>query len=188
MALDSGDDPMIVFFQTKQGSGAVPGAVRSAWRSGGMWNVQDIESMTIQNRAGASMAYDSTGSPRACYSYHDLSLQKKGELRYAKKAGGSWATESVVQGMTWGPSLAIGSDDHPVISFFQTPDPQSVLLQLAAWDGMAWNVTTVATWATSPVTGGSILLPTSLALDSADRVHISYHDPVGQDLMYYAEP
>jgi len=186
LALDSGDDPGIVFFERHTGAGAIPGSVKYAWRSAGTWNVQTVEAMTFRNHPGTCIALDAANNPRVGYSYHGPSPPS--ELRYAKKVGGSWSVETVVAGITCGCSLALDQGGNPAISYYRTDNPNNkVLVEYATWDGTGWSFNAVSSWS-MPATEVNFFPKTSLALDSRGKAHVSYEDLEHRDLMYYREP
>jgi hypothetical protein len=65
----------------------------------------------------------------------------------------------------------------------------TVSVKYAAWDGtMPWSFTTVATWTLPIDLTPKRWIDASLALDSRDKVHISYRDLASERLAYYAQP
>ena len=90
-----------------------------------------------------------------------------------------WVTEAVDNPKYFtyfGPrSIAIDSSDHPHIAYGGDH------LYYAYHDGSTWHYETIDS---SPDVGWY----TSLALDSENNVHISYHDSTNDDLKYVTVP
>lgn len=188
LALDSGANPRVVFYETKTGSGTQPGSVKYAWRSGGTWNVQSVETMIYSSWSALSLALDGANDPKLSYS-HNVNPPAQSQLRYAKRVGNAWTIETVVKGYTFNPSLALDAGGNPTIGYYEYDDANSILfLKYAIWDGLSWKFTTVSSWSKQAMPSGAAAPRPSLALDSQGRVHISYYDPVNMDLMYYAQP
>ena len=88
-----------------------------------------------------------------------------------------WHIETVDSGGT-DTSIALDSNDHPHISYYRVDSGD---LKYAYYDGSSWHIETVdgyGWW------GGNVGWFTSIALDSNDYPHISYHDYSNGDLKY----
>jgi choice-of-anchor C domain-containing protein len=109
LALDSQNNPHIIYYSTGDGS------LKYAVKTGGLWV---IDSLGINNLGyPASLALDSQDIPHI--SYHDGSDYS---LKYAVKSGGTWVVETVegsYPAITAGQynCLALDSQDNPHISY-----------------------------------------------------------------------
>jgi hypothetical protein len=119
-------------------------------------------------RVGRSSAIALDSLDRPHIAYRDL---KNNTLKYARWDGAQWNVESLgTNQYGWYPSIAIDGSDHPHISYLgyhpaisggQTP-------KYTHWNGSDWDVGVI-----EPVfTYGG----TSIALDSGENPHVSYHE------------
>ncbi len=97
-------------------------------------------------------------------------------LKYAWLSGTTWYSITVDAGGYWGgahggtgTSLALDTDDHPHIAYYDDTDP-NFNLKYAHYDGFTWQIKTVDDIQDSMV--GEFA---SLALDSNGYPHISYY-------------
>ncbi len=111
----------------------------------------------------SSIAVDGSGRPHI--SYLDDSNPSNYVLRHAFLNGKKWTVETVDSGdVGWWSSIAIDSLGHIHIAYHA--DKPTSSLKYAHFDGVAWNITTVAA-------GG---FSNAIAVDSQNRPHISYVD------------
>jgi hypothetical protein len=148
-----------------------------AYRDATGWTVETVDDSTGGPRY-SSLALDDDGYPHI--SYYDSSAD---DLRYAHQDSDGWHLDTVDD---WGDvgrrsSLVLDEAGHPHISYydggyFAPPVIEYRLdLKYARWDGAAWQIETVDS-------DGDVGDYSSLALDSAGRPHIGYHDTSHQDL------
>jgi hypothetical protein len=145
--------------------------LKYATNASGSWVVETVDSTGIAGWYN-SLALDSNDKVHISY-YGD------GNLKYATNASGSWITETVDTTGGSDTSLALDSNDKVHISYRNTLDYD---LKYATNAIYSWSIETVDS--TVPESE-FISLDTSLALDSNDKVHISYHD-VSHDNLKYA--
>jgi hypothetical protein len=165
LKLDSNGYPHISYYDASQGD------LKYARWTGTNWNIQVVDS-TDNVGLSTSLVLDSQGNPHI--SYCDLTNNL---LKYACLTGSSWNIQTVDIAKYGGyvkwvnnnldyTSLALNSKDNPFISYV---DGDKRNLKLAFWNGSSWIIQTVDSTFDS---GWS----SSLALDSNDRVHISYYE------------
>jgi choice-of-anchor C domain-containing protein len=175
LALDSQNNPHIIYYSTGDGS------LKYAYRIGGLWTV---DSLGINNLGyPASLALDSGDTPHI--SYHDGT---DFSLKYAVKSGGTWVVE-IVDGsypiVTAGQynSLALDSQNNPHISytasvkrsdqpFYYNKDLRYACKKLGSW--------TIETLDAHP----NAAERSSIAVDSQDDIHIGYCHNHYSDLKY----
>jgi uncharacterized repeat protein (TIGR01451 family) len=156
LALDSAGQPHIGYYFYPAGE------VRYASWTGTAWQIEAVEDA---NFGGASMALDSANRPHFTYRGSD------GSQRYARWDGSTWQFQTVDSAGSFYGRLVLDSTGHPHLAY----DP-NYALKYAWWDGAAWHVELVDD-------SGQIWL-LSLALDSADRPHISYFDDTADVLKH----
>jgi hypothetical protein len=124
----------------------------------------------------ASIALDSAGTPYVAFAKPGAE-----DLYYGKWNGSSWVTEAADNSAAetgYGPSIAVGTDGKPRISYF---DRTNNKLMYAVKD---------VTWTTQQVValpnGGGSVGYTSIALDSSSNPRIAYYDKGNSKLMYVA--
>ncbi len=145
-----------------------------AWAGQVRWLTETVGTAEPVHRQ-SSLALDAAGRPHISYnSYHDpWSI-----LAYAWYDGAAWYTETVDIHSGEYCSLALSTDGHPHISYY---DDWLYALKYAWYDGTAWYTTTVASG-----TVQYYAAYTSLALDGAGHPHISYLANVGNGELHYA--
>jgi hypothetical protein len=101
-----------------------------------------------------------------------ISYRKYGSLKYATNASGAWVTSTIALGGRC-TSIAIDSNNKVHIIYYST-STYSYYLKYATNASGSW-VTSTIDWRTGStyITGGS---SSSIAIDSNNKVHISYQD------------
>ena len=195
LALDASGNPHISFMDYHN-------ALRYAVWNGTGWTGQIVDKPAAfdpgQSGSPSSavvglpsdIALDSRGYPHISY-FNDTNYNKArtfynksldfGDLKYAWWNGSSWNTQTVEFGTAGSLvgqycSIAVGSDDKPRISYFESNNSDGNL-KYARWTGTSWNIQTVDS-------KGDVGYRTSLALDSDGNPHISYLDKTNGDLKY----
>jgi hypothetical protein len=153
------------------------GELRYAQYDGAGWDIEIVDDGT--SGMCASMALDSFDHPHI--SYGEYITGNRSNLRYSHFDGTKWNTEIVDDDGDVGicTSIAVDSADHPHISYrddFVNSEPH-LWLKYAHHDGVSWCIETVDK---SLGTG----IYTSIAVDDADRPHISYQEDVTEALKY----
>jgi hypothetical protein len=173
IALDSDDYPHMSYYNISIHD-PTDGDLRYAKWVGSNWSIETVDFNGDVGHTN-SMTLDSNGYPHI--GYYD---NTNNDLKYARWDGSAWAIETVDSYGKVGmhPSIAIDSNSYPHISYLIQIHVGGVghyEVKHATWDGAAWIIETVDT---------NVWLETSLALDSHDFPHISYHDAIGLDLKY----
>jgi hypothetical protein len=119
----------------------------------------------------------------AYYDYHNR------QLKYATNASGTWST-AVLD--TWGPdagnsfspvwvspALALDSAGHAHIGYY---DSYNQCMKYATNAAGSWTISSADTWNAGWFTIEAVA--SDIAIDSADKVHISYYDYVNKALRY----
>lgn len=153
------------------------GQLRYAYYDGSSWHVEVVDD---SGYAGlhTSIALDSQGRPHIAHRENLAGFD--GSLKHSYYDGASWHTEIIESGADLGyhTSIAIDSHDNPHISYhYYDYYNHDCRLKYARYDGSSWRVETVDN---SRGTGKH----TSLALDDADRPHISYNEDLTRCLKY----
>ncbi len=147
LVLDRQNFPHVVYLED-----AVHPALVYAYYDGASWIIEPIP---VRGKPiSASLALDRAGQPHIVYS--------NGPLTYARRSGAEWQLQTVddVFHEYSYPTLILDSLDRPHISYGTTA------LRYVYYDGIQWQAETV------DAEGG--IEESSLALDAAGLVHISY--------------
>lgn len=150
------------------------GALRHAYYNGAIWTSESVTSSSTPTDSSLVMVGD---NPYIAYN-----TESGDDLGTARWNGSSWVLDPppLIAERAYWPSLGIDSSNNPHISFlrFTVLTPVKEELRYAKWNGSLWNnqliddsVNDVGWW-------------NSLALDSGDHAHISYHDNTNWDLKY----
>jgi hypothetical protein len=139
----------------------------------GEWTIDLVDTPGLVG-SHASLALDGRGLPRVAYRHFGA-----GELRHARRIGGSWRIEVVDGGSTadvgHNSSIAVGSDGLARIAYYDRTNGD---LKLATERAAGWELEVVDDL-------GDVGRFASLALDSRDRPHVSYVD-FGTGALRYA--
>ncbi|MCK5292432.1 MAG: hypothetical protein KAR39_10510 [Thermoplasmata archaeon] len=173
VALDSHDLPHISYCDEVLSDPHDADLKYARW-VGSNWSIETVDSdgnVGLDN----SIALDSHDYPHIAY-FDDTN----DDLKYAWWNGSVWNNETVDSAGHVGryASVALDNQDHPHVSYqaqIQVGGVAHYDLRHAWWNGSAWNIETVDTY---------IRGYTSIALDSHDYPHISYHDDVNFNLKY----
>ena len=166
IALDSQDRPHIVWFDS-QGQD-----LKYAFRDSGGWTISTVDSAGDVGRY-PSLALDQNDNPVVSY-YQTLS-ESSGAIRLARWDGSQWSAQQVDQlddvfpgffGARKNSSVVVDPDGNPIVAY----SDESVV-KLAAWNGDAWDIQTVAI-----SDGDDLGQQVSLALDLQGVLHLTFAD------------
>jgi hypothetical protein len=145
-----------------------------AWHDGATWQRAVVDDAPA---VGASAALALTTADAARIAYYDAFNR---DLKLAQWTPAGWVRQVVDATGDAGASVALALDHAgaPHLAYYrQNDDGTGKALRHARWTGAQWELATVA-----EVT--STVRFIALALDGADRPHISYYDEWDQDLRY----
>jgi hypothetical protein len=145
-----------------------------AWHDGTVWQRAVVDDAPT---VGASAALALTAADEARIAYYDAFNR---DLKLAQWTPAGWVRQVVDAAGDAGASVALALDHAggPHLAYYrQNDDGMGKALRHARWTGTQWAITTVA-----EITSTARFI--SLALDGADRPHISYYDEWDQDLRY----
>lgn len=150
--------------------------LRYVTNASGSWQIETIDASGYVGEY-TDIAVDSNDSVHI--SYFDL---ENGDLKYANGNAGSWNSETVdtvgYTGMYT--SLALDSNENIHISYYGwTTATVTSFLKYANNTSGYWTTENVNS-------GGKVGKYSSLAIDSGDKVHISYYDEANSTLLYAA--
>lgn len=175
--VDSRSYPHISYFDQKKNI-SIGYCLNYAHWNGGNWDIEIVDSNGDVG-SHCSLALDSQNYPHISY-YNGTKLYG---LMYAYWDGktSEWITQKIDPGHKVGleTSICIDSNDNPRISFFDHfYGNQS--LRYAYWDGN----NSYPFFFKTVDTDGNVGYESSIALDSNDIPHISYHDAINNNLKY----
>ncbi|MDX1812115.1 MAG: CFI-box-CTERM domain-containing protein, partial [Gammaproteobacteria bacterium] len=150
--------------------------LRYVTNASGSWQAEAVDASGLVGEY-SSIAIDSNNTVHI--SYFDLD---NGDLKYAKGSAGSWEIETVDADGYVGmyTSLALDSKDNVHISYYGwTTESVTSFLKYANNTGGSWSTEAVNS-------GGMVGKYSSIAIDSEDKVHISYYDEANSTLLYAA--
>ncbi|MCP4539299.1 MAG: hypothetical protein GY832_19355 [Chloroflexi bacterium] len=169
LALDESDRPHISYYDGSHYD------LKYAWHDGSAWRIETVDSEGIVGWY-SSLALDGADRPHISYyycgAYGDQGICDPGHLKYAWHNGSAWHIETVDSEGDAGrySSLALDELGYPHISYYDG------YLNYAWHNGSVWHIETVGS------EGGAREI--SLALDRADRPHISYYSYSNNALNY----
>ena len=129
--------------------------------TGTNWDLQIIDNSSGRVGEFNSLKLDSQGYPHISYYdyYGDC-------LKYASWNGQTWEIEILSNGLAWGTSLDLDSNDNPCIAYYG----EDHVLNYLHWNGTSWDFCNVDDF------GGNVgSIDISLKLDSQDYPHITYY-------------
>lgn len=158
LALDGTGQPHISYYDTTNND------LKYAWSDGANWHIETVDNGDVGGHT--SLALDEAGYPHISYcdSYPNY------DLKYAWYDGGSWQIETVdsERGAGLYTSLVLDRANRPHISYSQrgfcVMRPCLFYLKYAWHNEVSWQIKTV----------DHSGINASLALDGAERPHISY--------------
>ena len=135
IAIDSQGRPHITSVDPAQFGGQ--SGVEYATLDGSAWTVEEVGSGPIPYEFGTFIALDSQARPHVVWFGNNAK-----DLKYALKESGSWQISTVDSEGDVGrfPSLAIDSQDRPVISYFESTGGATGNIKVARWDGSQWDI------------------------------------------------
>ena len=135
------------------------GVIKYMTDASGAW----IDS-TVDTGSSSSLAVDPAGNPHIEY----------GSVKYAANTSGSWQTSVIDQSLSsyYNPHSVSSGSDSKVHACYQ-------------WNGLLTYVTDISgSWVFDPIAGTENGTKCRIAVDSNDKVHLSYIDSVSEELMY----
>jgi hypothetical protein len=174
LALDSFGNPHISYCSNS--------TLKYAKWTGSEWNIQTVHSPRDPSAGGtgrdSSLVLDSSNNPHISYI---IQAHSAIDIMYAHWNGSAWSIQSVDEGHILDfTSLALDSNNNPHVSYYIYQNIYSTKLldlKYAKWNGSAWSIQTVDF-------AGDVGSYSSLALDSSNNPHISYHDMSNNTLKY----
>jgi hypothetical protein len=166
LTLDGLSRPHIIY-QDQTGQ-----VLKYARHDGTIWHIEIVDHEGSDVGTDISLALDRAGRPHVSYTVPG------GVLKYAWRDEAVWHIETV-DGNGYSSSLALDEANRPHISYSNYGDSSGGSLKHAWCDGGVWQTEIVDDddW-------GMAIWSTSLALDGADRAHISYFNSLGSALKY----
>lgn len=147
----------------------------NTWGPSG-WVTTVIDSGSNSIGSSTSIAVDD--SNKVHISYHDVS---NNDLKYATDESGSWVTALVDEAGDVGDTSSITTDSEGVVHISYFDDTNENLKHATNFNSTqippTWMIMTVDSL-------GAVGEYSSIAFDSEDRAHISYHDSTNSDLKY----
>jgi hypothetical protein len=161
LKLDSRGWPRIAYSSS---IGGFVAKLKYAEWDGSGWRIETIEDT---GNVGWDCCLELDSQDRSHIAYYDMCYDS---LKYAIKNGSSWDIEIVESGRGVGYciSLELDSNDYPHLATVQTHPNREYDVKYAYWDGSRWR--------RDVVEAGHHQENCSLALDSAERPHITYYD------------
>jgi len=127
------------------------------------WHFRTIDTVGY---APCSIAVDTSGRPHISY----LGRESSSHLAYAYFNGSNWLTETIASGVTFH-DIAIDGNNLPHICYRQG-------------DNLIHSHYTGSIWETETARTGVYPDHISIAIDSAEAIHVSYYNSNSKDLAY----
>ena len=171
LAIDSAGRPHITSIDPVQFGGQ--SGVEYATFDGNSWTVEEVGSGPVPYEFGTFIALDSQERPHVVW--YDNGDR---DLKYALKDAGSWQISTVDSQGDVGrfPSLALDSQDKPVISYFESTGDSTGYVKVARWDGSQWDIQRVDKLEAVALGHFGARKTSSLVLDAADNPIVAYSD------------
>ena len=171
LAIDSAGRPHITSIDPVQFGGS--SGVEYATYGGASWTVEEVGSGPIPYEFGTFIVLDSLDRPHVVW--FDNSDK---DLKYALKESDSWQVSTVDSQGDVGrfPSLAIDSQDNPVISYFESTGDVTGYVKVARWDGSRWYIQRVDSLEDVALGHFGAGKTSSLVLDTRDNPIVAYSD------------
>ena len=155
-------------------------SIKYATNKSGAWKstIVDEENNYMYRLRPPSLAIDSSGKAHICYAV-DIPMEggfRTNALKYATNTSGSWVT-TLVDDNDAGDfnSIALNSKNKAHISYYAhtSPDPDG---KGNMWGGLKYATNASGSWKTSIIDNSAEYIGTcsSIAIDTSDKVHISY--------------
>lgn len=158
--------------------------IRHAYWTGSAWSIATVDSSQgamERGNPGTSIAIDQAGNRHIGYIDRG-NYRGNSALKYAFHNGVTWDKGFVDTGQSptvyyemHSPAIAVDSNNQPHMSYAFSENYSVNALKYARWDGSAWQI--------EPVTYQSVA-DISIALDNADRPHISFRERGNNNLLY----
>lgn len=178
LRLDADNNPHLVYLRY---NGVRNTLYHVHWQDGA-WSVP----AAISPNATAtwnSLAIDDQGTLHLTFLETHFNTTSRYDLKYAKLVGEAWEIEPVYVTDVSGEynSLALDKNGVPHVSFYRNSNADDLYVA-----NRLSGLNAAGVWANSSAvdTNGVTGLYTSLALDAADRQHVTYHNATDGDLYY----
>jgi hypothetical protein len=165
LALDSKDDPRILFGYDYLGAGSSTTVKYTQWNNSSGWVTGTVVS-NIHEGSFGNLRVDVNGNPHFTY-YADAG--GKQVLIYASNNGSVWNSQVVETNINYkGPSyLGLDSNNYPYVDYFNsTPNSYLGKLMYSTSNGTAWLTQTIDS--NSSLTAGPLIV------DSTGMPHLAY--------------
>lgn len=177
LALDSNNKAHIAYFNYDQG------ALKYASNASGSWATSALDGGGMY----PSIAIDSNNKVHISHSTASSPYGGTGALRYVSNASGNWIATTIDSDdyRSEYTSIALDSNDNVHISYYNSGGNCS---------GLKYATNASGEWAITGLDYHNYFSPgyvavgqySSIALDSNDKIHVSYYDATNQGLRYYS--
>jgi len=178
IAVDVYNRPHVVYYDEQDGF------LKYAVLDGDTWTRENVAKLDNWDQQ-VDIAVDSSGRPHISYQGY---AYPNWSVKYATRTAGGWQTTTVdADGNLSEPSIAVDTAGTPHLSYTlfnhnTVTDTYASALKYAVRKGSGWEITTVDVGRDMGNT--STLNNSSIAVDSAGHVHISYRDAFDLSLKY----